>query len=118
MLSRIRRPVRLTTLTIMRLITRLRLRRYVTTHPLAKPSLERWRQVAEAADWKTPEDVRKSWKSADFVRMASGRTVVVFNVGGNNFRLIVAIHYDRHKVFILRFYPHHEYSKEHWKHEL
>jgi mRNA interferase HigB len=102
----------------MRLITRLRLREYATLHPLAKASLERWRRIAEAADWKTPEDVRKSWKSVDFVRVKSGRTVAVFNVGGNHFRLIAAVHYDRQKVFILRFYPHHEYSKDDWKDEL
>jgi mRNA interferase HigB len=102
----------------MRLITRLRLRQYAALHPLAQASLERWRRIVEAADWKTPQDVRKSWKSVDFVRVKSGRAVAVFNIAGSNFRLIAAVHYDCQKVFILRFYPHHEYSKDDWKDEL
>lgn len=102
----------------MRLITQPRLGEYTKVHPLAKSSLERWRQIANAAEWKTPEDVRKSWQSTDFVKVASGRTVAVFNIAGNNFRLIAAVHYNAQKVFILRFYSHHEYSKDDWKHEL
>jgi mRNA interferase HigB len=102
----------------MRLIARPRLRQYATIHPLAKSSLERWRRIVEAADWKTPEDVRQSWKSVDFVRVKSGRTVAVFNVAGNHFRLIAAVHYDRQNVYVLGFYPHHEYSKDDWKEHL
>lgn len=44
--------------------------------------------------------------------------MVVFDIAGNNFRLIAAIHYNRRKVFIPGFYPHHEYSKDDWKNEL
>ena len=39
-------------------------------------------------------------------------------LGGNTFRLITAIHYDRQKVFILGFLSHAEYSKETWKDRL
>lgn len=50
--------------------------------------------------------------------MGSGRTVTIFNVCGNDFRLITAIHYDRRKVFVLNFLPHSEYSRNHWKDRL
>jgi mRNA interferase HigB len=46
------------------------------------------------------------------------RTVTVFNVCGNNFRLITAVHYDRQKVFILDFLTHAEYSRNLWKNRL
>jgi mRNA interferase HigB len=102
----------------MRLITAPRLREYAKLHPLAGPSLRRWLQIVKAANWKNPEDVKKSWSSVNFVRVASGRTVGVFNIAGNNFRLIAAIHHNTQKVFVLRFYPHHEYSKDDWKDHL
>lgn len=63
-------------------------------------------------------DVRRTFPSADLVKVASGRQVIVFNVCGNEFRLIVAVHFDRQKVFILRLLSHAEYSKENWKAEL
>ena len=102
----------------MRIITEPRIREYAKLHPLAGSSLIRWREIIKAADWKSFQDLKKAWKSADVVKVNSGRTVVVFNIGGNNFRLIVAVHYDRQKVFILGFYPHQEYSKDDWRGQL
>ena len=48
----------------------------------------------------------------------SNRTVVIFNIGGKNYRLITAIHYNRQLVFVLRFMTHAEYSKNRWKDDL
>jgi mRNA interferase HigB len=56
--------------------------------------------------------------SADQVRVESGRTVVIFNIRGNNFRLICALHYNTGVVYALRFLTHAEYSKNQWKTEL
>lgn len=39
----------------------------------------------------------------------------VFNIGGNNFRLITKIEYEYHKVFIKHVLTHPEYDKENWK---
>jgi len=44
--------------------------------------------------------------------------VVVFNLKGNAYRLITAIHFDRRKVFILLFLTHAVYSRDHWKQNL
>ena len=63
-------------------------------------------------------DARKTFPHADQVKVKSGRTVTVFNVRGNEFRLITAIHYDRRKVFVLNFLTHAEYSKDTWKNRL
>ena len=52
------------------------------------------------------------------MRVASGRTVVVFNIAGNHFRLIAAVHYATAIVFALRFLTHAEYSKDTWKDDL
>jgi hypothetical protein len=47
--------------------------------------------------------------------VSSGRTVVIFNIGGNKYRLITAIHYNTRKVFVLRFLTHAEYDLQSWK---
>jgi mRNA interferase HigB len=102
----------------MKIVSASRLRESAKLHPLAKGGLKHWEQIVRAADWKTPLDVKQSFRSADFVRVASGRQVVVFDVGGNQFRLIAAVHHNRQKVFVLRFCSHHEYSRDDWKREL
>jgi mRNA interferase HigB len=87
-------------------------------YPKAAAYLDTWRKVVKAATWPSLADVRQSYPSADAVRVQSGRTVVVFNVCGNTYRLIVAVHFNRQIVYTLRFLTHSEYSKDTWKGEL
>ncbi|MEO5715367.1 MAG: type II toxin-antitoxin system HigB family toxin [Luteolibacter sp.] len=80
--------------------------------------LEAWRIAVRAAGWGSIGDVRKTYLSADFVKIESGRSVTVFNVCGNDYRLLTAIHYDKQRVYTLRFLTHAEYDKNKWKKEL
>lgn len=80
--------------------------------------LEAWRLAVRLADWKNIADVRKTYPSADPVRAESGRTVTVFNVCGNAYRLLTAIHYDKRRLYTLRLLTHAEYDKNRWKKEL
>lgn len=99
----------------MRLITRRRLRAFARRHPDAKASLEAWRRVAEAAEWGSIDDVRREFPTADGVPVKSGRVATVFNIRGNKYRLITAIHYNRGVVYVMRFYTHAEYDRVRWK---
>jgi mRNA interferase HigB len=63
-------------------------------------------------------EVRRVYPHADPVAVASNRTVVVFNIRGNRYRLITAIHYNRQVIYTLRFLTHAEYSKDRWKEDL
>ena len=83
--------------------------------PDAAAALERWASLCKRAQWRSLADVRLAFRSADEVRVASGRTAVVFNIAGNKYRLITAIHYNTTRVFILLFLTHAEYSKDRWK---
>ena len=47
--------------------------------------------------------------------MASGRTVIVFNIAGNHYRLVTAIHFNTQLVYVLQFMTHAAYSRETWK---
>jgi mRNA interferase HigB len=99
----------------MRIIKPTRIREFAARHPAAAPSLERWLEAAEAARWRNLVDVRRVFRSADAVKVGSGRTVVVFNMAGNQYRLITAIHYNVGKVFVLMLLAHAEYGKDRWK---
>lgn len=102
----------------MRLIKRGTLREYATTFPQSASALDRWTALTLAAAWQKLNDTRKTFPHADAVKVKSGRTVTVFNVCGNDFRLITAIHYDRAILYVLRFLTHAEYSKNNWKNDL
>jgi mRNA interferase HigB len=77
-----------------------------------------WLKLAREARWRNIHELRQTLPSADGVRVASGRTVTAFNIGGNKYRLVVAIHYAWTMVYVLRFMSHAEYDKAKWKAEL
>jgi mRNA interferase HigB len=101
----------------MRTIKESRLREYAKQHSRAASPLRHWRTTIRRASWKTFADVKQTFGSADQVTVPNGRQVVVFNIGGDAFRLITAIHFNRGIVYIRKFMTHAEYSKEDWKND-
>ena len=73
----------------------------------AEQPLRAWASVVKAADWSTPTDVREMFRSAD--KVANNR--VVFNIGGNKYRLVVAIHYRGKRAYIRFVGTHAEYDR-------
>jgi len=102
----------------MRIIKPRRIAEFAKIYPTAKSGLEHWLICAKAAQWDHLIDVRRTFPHADEVRVKSRRTVVVFNIKRNDYRLITAIHYNLEKVFVLMFMTHAEYDKDHWKDQL
>jgi mRNA interferase HigB len=94
----------------MHVISKKKLREFWDKQSHAKSPLEAWYQVARHAEWENFADVRNAFKTADLV----GR-FVVFNIGGNKYRLIAAIHFNRGKVFIRHVLTHAEYDQGKWK---
>lgn len=72
-----------------------------------KSALESWFQEVREADWHNPADVVKAYANASIV----GSDRVVFNIKGNDYRLVVAIHYRPQIVFIKWLGSHAEYDK-------
>lgn len=58
-------------------------------------------------NWRGPADIKQTFASASF--LANNR--VVFNIGGNNYRLIVEVSYKRHLIFVRFIGTHAEYDK-------
>lgn len=69
--------------------------------------LRAWVHVVKAADWSRPTDVKAMFRSADI--LANDR--VVFNIGGNKYRLVVAVRYRGRRIFIRFVGTHAEYDK-------
>lgn len=96
----------------MHIISVSRLREFYVVHPLAKPSLLGWSKIAEKARWQSFVELCQTHPSADQV---GGFTV--FNIGGNNFRLITYIDYKTGKIFIRHVLTHADYDKNNWKND-
>ena len=102
----------------MRVIKPKTVEAWADAHAGAQSSLVNWLAVVRTAKWTAFADLRQTFGSVDQVKVASGRTVVVFNIAGNRFRLIVAIHYITNIAFALRFMSHAEYTKDKWRENL
>jgi mRNA interferase HigB len=94
----------------MHIITRKRLNEFAEEHPDAQSALQHWYKQAKSKDFKSFVELRKTFPSADHV----GR-LTVFNIGGNKARLIAAIHYNRHIIYIRAVLTHREYDEGTWK---
>ena len=88
------------------------LREFWERHPDAKGSLEDWYRIARRATWRSIVEVRVSYPHADAVG-----TCTVFNIKGNDYRLIVWIAYSAQKIYIRNVLTHAEYDKGGWKND-
>ena len=91
----------------MRVISIKKLREFWEQNRAAEPLLRAWHDEAEAAQWKTPQDILERYGSADI--LPGNR--VVFNIKGNHYRLIVLIHYNTGVVYIRFVGTHAEYDR-------
>jgi mRNA interferase HigB len=94
----------------MQVISLKALRRFWERYPESRTPLQRWYRIVRRTRFQNFAAVRKSFPSADQV----GRWIV-FNVGGNNYRVIASIHFNRSKLYIRHVLPHAEYDRGDWK---
>ena len=94
----------------MHVISRKCLSRFWKVHADAEVPLRAWYKVATTADWEKFAGVRAGFPAADQV----GR-FTVFNIGGNKYRLIAAIHFNRGMVFVRQVLTHSDDNKGSWK---
>lgn len=94
------------------------LKEFWQSHRQAEASLRTWTQQTRAAEWANFAQVRKTIPGADLVKVASRRSVVVFNIAHNRYRLIAAIHYNTRIVYTLMILTHKDYDRNAWKEQL
>jgi len=73
----------------------------------AEEPLKAWVHVVRAADWSKPTDVKQMFRSADILRGER----IIFDIGGNKYRLVAAIHYRGKRVYVRFIGTHADYDK-------
>lgn len=91
----------------MHVISNKALIKFYSKHANAAAPLKAWYAEARHSKWKTPTDIKKKFNSADF--LPGNR--VIFNIGGNKYRIIVKIAYKPGLVYIRFVWTHAEYDK-------
>ncbi|TVQ05279.1 MAG: type II toxin-antitoxin system HigB family toxin [Balneolaceae bacterium] len=91
----------------MRVFARKTLREFWTNHSDSEDALKAWFSETENSSWKSPADIKKKFPHASIL----SHNRVVFNIKGNNYRLVVKINYDYGQVFIRFAGTHAEYDK-------
>ncbi|MBN9220468.1 MAG: type II toxin-antitoxin system HigB family toxin [Mesorhizobium sp.] len=92
----------------MQVLSKKTLRDFWTTHNQAEGPLSAWFLAVSKANWDGPADIKAAFgTNADFV----GDNRVIFDIGGNKFRLIVHVSYKFHRVLIKFVGTHKQYDK-------
>ena len=91
----------------MRVIAVSALRSFWVKHPDAEQALKAWYQEVLNATWTQPADIKASYRNASVLKSRR----VVFNIKGNDYRLIVAIAYKLQIVYIKFIGTHQEYDR-------
>lgn len=91
----------------MRVIAKKVLREFWAKHPDCEQQLKSWYREAEKSEWKNTHEIKKEYPSASIV----GKNRVIFNIKGNNYRLIVKINFHYQMMWIRYIGTHKEYNK-------
>ena len=92
----------------MRIFTEQALREYAEEHPDSKVALQEWVTIVKKSEWACFADIKKTFNSADSV----GNQHYVFNVKGNNYRLVVVVKFTVKFVYIRFIGTHKEYDNK------
>ncbi|GAA0495359.1 type II toxin-antitoxin system HigB family toxin [Pigmentiphaga daeguensis] len=90
----------------MRVIAVSTLRQFWKTHPDAEQPLKAWVDEASQATWTQPSDIKAHYRSASILKNRR----VVFNIKGNDYRLIVAVAYRLRIVYV-------KFAGTHWEYD-
>ena len=94
----------------MHIISRKALKQFWEQYPDSQSSLSRWYKIVDKMEFSGFGELRQTFPSVDKVG-----DLIVFNIGGNKYRLIASIHFNRNKVYIRHVLTHAEYDKGAWK---
>jgi mRNA interferase HigB len=94
----------------MHVVSHKAIRLFSAKHPDAREALDRWYRVARRADWESFPDVKQTFNAADFVA-----PYIVFDIGGNKYRLVAEINFRKKVLFIRSILTRKDYEKGAWK---
>ena len=89
----------------MHVISKKALRAFWERQGRARDPLVQWHKVVSRTDFASFPDLKGTFRSVDYVP-----PFTVFDVGGNNWRIVTAIHYNARRVYIRHVFDHAEYD--------
>ncbi len=98
----------------MHVISQKALRDFAKEHPDAAKPLSAWLKLARQGYFRNLAELKKTFAGTDLVPAAS-RVLYVFNIGGNKYRLIAAIHFNSQTLVVRHILTHLEYDTGRWK---
>jgi len=81
----------------------------IRVHRDLATTLAAWLTLARAANWKSLNELRRTWRNTDCVK---GQTI--FNVKGNKYRLLATVNYGSQTIIVKDLISHAEYSEREW----
>jgi mRNA interferase HigB len=93
----------------MKPLNRRRLKEFIQEHADAETQLRSWWNTIQSAEWQNFAEVRMTFNAASYVD-----PLTVFNIKGNDYRLVTYIDFERGQVVMKWFGTHAEYDKGHW----
>ena len=90
------------------------LKNFWQSHPKARKPLEKWVQVVKETKWGNWSQLKSTFRTADLVRVGT-KKYVVFNVGGNKYRLVTIVNFKGQVVIVEVALTHSQYDKGKWK---
>jgi len=91
----------------MRVIAKKALREFWEKYPSARQPLLSWHKAVQIAKWQNMAEIKERFNSASIINA----TRVVFNIGGNKYRLICIVRFDKQIIFIRFIGTHQEYDR-------
>jgi mRNA interferase HigB len=96
----------------MHIISYRSLREYAAKHTDVRDALDNWYKFVSKAAWENLIEAQEIFPRAEAVG-----NFTVFNIKGNNYRLIASIDYEKQLIYIKYVLTHAEYDKEQWKND-
>jgi len=96
----------------MHLISIQNLRQAAAQYPDVQKKIDTWYTIVKKTEWRNLEDVRKIYRDAEAVG-----NFTIFNIKGNDYRLIVGINYEAQVVYYKYLLTHADYDKGKWKND-
>ena len=87
------------------------LRMFWTKHAEAEVPLKVWYKDVRKSRYRNLTELRRTYPSADLAKAEDGSTLTIFNIGGNNYRLVTYISYPSQRVHIRKIMTHKEYDR-------
>jgi mRNA interferase HigB len=95
----------------MRIISRKALREFFNIHPVAEFPLVAWFRIVKLGKFADFNAIKQTFGAADYVA-----PFTIFDIGGNKFRVVAAIHYNRQRLYIRHVFTHLQYDE--WTYEI